>query len=200
MIGLLILIVVVVGIFVGTYKQESYNNEKRNTSQGQGEAYYTDYNGSTRRVDNNHKVLCNMHDSINGDRVDIDMKTGEYLNRVPDSDRVRKEKWIEQCKECDSRAKAKAIEEGIPFYRATVQVDDASKYNMFPGKEIYLRVSDDLPLDSKYPMQEVDYIDERTGIHLSKRILVMRDYNLNLYVPFGEDDYSFPPSLHFQDV
>ena len=195
MLGVFMLGVIGVGIIAEAYKQGTYDNEKRNYSQNLKESYYTDYNGNTRRTDNNHKVLCNMHDWNNGDRVDIDMKTGEYLNRVPNPERIRKEKWLKECKEFNVRNKKKAIENGKPYYYGTVQIDNVNKYNTCPGEEIFLRVSDDLPLEKKSPMQYIDYIDDRTGVSLRKQEIVMRDFNLGFYVGYkknyDEKDYQF---------
>ena len=195
MLGVFMLGVIGVGVIAEAYKHGSYDNEKRSHSQSSGESYYIDYNGHTRRTDNNHKVLCNMHDWSNGDRVDIDMKTGEYLNRVADPKRIIKEEWLKECKEFNKRNKKKAIEDGKPYYYGTVQIDNVNKYSMRPGEEIFLRVSDDLPLEKKSPIQYIDYIDERTGVSLRKQGIVMRDFNLGLYVgtkkKYDEKDYQF---------
>lgn len=195
MIGIVFILIALIGVFVESCKKDSYNAEKRNNAKLQGKPYYMDYNGNDRRVDNNHEVLRNMHDWSNGDRVDIDVKTGEYLNRVPNEKRVRRENWIKKCEEDAKRRKKEAIEKGQPFYYATVQIDDVSKYRSLPGSEIYLRVSDDLPLDKEYPIQKVSYKDETTGILSCKDAVVMRDYNLGFYVgtekDYDEKDYEF---------
>ena len=135
-----------------------------------------------------------MTDWSNGDRVDIDVKTGEYLNRVPNEDRVRKEKWLKECEEERIKNKNNAIVKGEPYYRATVQVDDGLDYVIQPGKRISLRTSDDLPLE-KSERERFSYKAGKLNVDLSKEVFVMRDYNLGLYVgtekDYDEKDYEF---------
>lgn len=190
--GLVFLGVMGVGAFIESCRKDSYNAERRNNSRQHGNTYYMDYNGNTRRVDNNHEVLRNMTDWSNGDRVDIDVKTGEYINRVQNSDRARRENWIKKCEERNKINKKEAIEKGKSFYWATVQVDDAMKYSKHPGESVYHRVSDDLPLMS-FPIKDVYIKDKKTGIKIPKEMLVMTDYNLGLHVGkernYDEKDY-----------
>ena len=190
--GLMFLGVMGAGAFVESCRKGSYNAERRNNSRNQGKQYYMDYNGNTRRVDNDHEVLQYMTDWSNGDRVDIDVKTGEYINRVPNSDRVRKENWIKECEEKAKKSKKEAIEKGETFYVSTVQVDDASKHSMYPGTSVYHRVSDDLPLED-FPIKDVNIKSKMTGLSIRKRMIVMKDYNLGFYVgtekDYNKEDY-----------
>ena len=194
MFGLVVIIVFIIGAYIESCKKDAYNGERRRNARQQGQQYYMDYNGNNRRVDNNHEVLLYMTDWSNGDRVDIDVKTGEYINRIPNEEKVRRENWIKKCKDNARKCKMEAIEKGQPFYSAIVQVDNARKYSTCPGEIVYLRVSDDLPL-IEYPIQDVSYKDKNTGISLRKKMLVMKDYNLGLYVgkekDYDEKDYEF---------
>lgn len=194
MFGLVVVIVLLIGAYFESLKKDIYNGEKRKKARDENKPYYTDYNGNFRRVDNNHEVLLYMTDWSNGDRVDIDVKTGEYLNRVPNEDRVRKEKWLKECEEKRIKNKNEAIAKGEPYYKATVQVDNGRQYSLFPGESISHRTSDDLPLE-KSEREMFSYKAGKLNVSLHKDIFVMRDYNLGLYVgtekDYDEKDYEF---------
>ena len=193
MLGLIFLGLVGVGYVVESCREISHDSKNQDKARKNGNEYYIDSHGCFRCTSNNHKVMTNVLVD-NGDRVDIDLKTGEHIRRIPDQNRVRRENWLKKCEEERRINKLEAIKKGEPFYLATVQVDDAYKYSMLPGHDIYLRVSDDLPLGKKYPTEYVKRIDPMTGICTgSDAVIAMRDYNLGLYVgkekDYNESDY-----------
>ena len=148
MFGVLLLTTLVIGGTIHACKNSLYDEESRRQSINNDMYYYLDWQGHRRRVDNNHKVLIHVTDFKSGDKVDMDMKTGEILKNYSEIERRKhKEKESEITKE-NLKRKEIAKKEGKLWYSSYEKIKDPKVYYS-PWRYVKKRVSDDLLLSDK---------------------------------------------------
>ncbi len=148
MIGILAL-GVMSGICIhGLFNQATWDGNNRQKSINSNEDYYLDYYGNTRRVDNNHKIAYAIKDSENEDLYDLDLKTGEILNRRPTIEKQQREYWTKKTIEMNEQEKIKAKKEDKYWYYSKEETERTKYWSSPDPKEFVVRrVSDDLLLN-----------------------------------------------------
>lgn len=112
--GLLFLGIVGIGAIGGMMRNSIHDEENRNESIRSGDEVYIGSKGEWRRTDNGHQVLMGV--IRNGNRVNVDKKTGEILKNYSQIDRDRIEKEKQEIKRKNKESKDEAKKKGRYFY------------------------------------------------------------------------------------
>ena len=116
MFGAIMLGVITCGCVAQALKEASYDGNHRSKAGSNNQKYYMDFHGSDRRVDNNNKVMKYTIDFKTGDRVDLDLKTGEVLRNYSQEKRNKDKRKELEFNEKNKNEREKAIKEGKYFY------------------------------------------------------------------------------------
>lgn len=144
--GLFFIAFFCIGAFIHSCKNDIENTKSKQNAINNNQNYYLDWQGSKRRVDNNHKVLQHVTDYRTGDKVDLDMKTNEVLRNYSQEERTQKSQEEHNWKEENRIAKEKAIKEGRYYYSSKENRRDPS-IGVLPWEYFQRRVSDDLLIE-----------------------------------------------------
>lgn len=176
--GLFILAFFCIGAFVHSCKNDIEDAKSKKNAINNNQNYYLDWQGSKRRVDNNHKVLEHVTDYRTGDKVDLDMKTNEVLRNYSQEERQNQhseeQKWAEDNRE----AKEKAIREGWYTYYAKTRTSPGDS-KILPYEYVDRRVKDDLLVQDKKVPNDV-FIKTEIG-KCERTICVDAKYKFRLY-------------------
>lgn len=187
MFGMVSLSLLVVGGLYGAFQQAYRNGNSRNKAMYDNEKYYIDFHGACRRTDSNHKILTNITDFENNDIVDIDLKTGEKLNRRPTIEKERLQKYKQDAEIETKNNKTEALEKGKYWYFSYEYVKDGEKLYYNPYECFCRRVSDDLLLDFDRSRNTIK--DAKTGLILlicendflrEQKVEKAKQYNIDL--------------------
>lgn len=176
--GVFVLIVLGIGYFIHSCKNDIANNNKRERGRINNDKYYTDQKGKLRLVENNHEILWTV-DNVNGniDRVLLDMTSNQVLRNKSEEERQEKRDRNERRKQETIESREIAKKEGRYFYTTALEppvcsglFEDfyASLYKKNPARAEYnwyawhtRRVSDDLLLAKDtctyHPIKEAKY-------------------------------------------
>lgn len=190
MFGLFMLGVIGCGCFYNAMKNASWDGNHKQESIKNNESYYMDWQGSYRRVDNDHKVCLNMTDWSNGDIVDIDLKTNQMLNRRPSRERELIERTKSEYLIKNREAKEKAIKEGKMWYSSYEITEKGLQRNkIYPFDFVSRRVSDDLLLDQTRTSNNAMY-DEKFSFVLWRSEKEYKKYP-SYYSPEKDKEYNW---------
>ncbi len=148
MFGIIMITALLIGGTIQACRNSISDDRSKQNAIDNNQYYYLDWQGHRRRVDNNHKVLIHVTDFNTGDKVDMDMKTGQILKNYSEIERQK-----EKAKECEihkenSINREKAKKEGRLWYSSYEKVRDTRVYYS-PWCYVKKRVSDDLLLSDK---------------------------------------------------
>ena len=144
MFGLFVVAIIGV-IFIKEMLTNAYHDgQDRQKARDKGFRYYTDSQGTRRRVDNNHKVFEHVPYTDDGswDMVDEDAVTGQILRNYSQEKRDKEAEKEKERIEKNRKSKEEAIAKGEMIYSSYELSPSTKTMNYFPR-----RVSDDLLLE-----------------------------------------------------
>lgn len=185
MFGIILLASLVIGGTVHVCKNSLYDDKSKQQSVKENRNYYLDWQGYRRRVDNNHKVLIHVTDFKTGDKVDMDMKTGEVLKNYSKALEIKEKEKENQIRSENIKRKQEAKNRGDLWYTSYEKIND-TKVFYSPWAYVKKRVSDDLLLsnnstgvilyDNRFELAlDNELLDEETKLKLAKRNKVLFD-------------------------
>ena len=166
MFGLFMLGILGCGCVGAALKNAYHDGNNKQDSIRNNEPYYMDWQGSYRRVDNDHKVCIHTTSmKANWDKVDVDLKTGQILRNYSQEERNKiANREAEFAKENKER-KEKALKEGRMWYSSYEITEHGLLLDRYyPYEYVYRRVSDDLLISPKSRHNEVMYDDKHEFI------------------------------------
>ena len=149
MFGLFVIVIIGVIFLKEMLTNAFYDGMDRQKARDNGLPYYTDSQGTRRRVDNNHKVLEYVVHFEDGswDKVDEDAVTGQILRNYSQEKRNKEAEKEKERIEKNRKSKEEAIKNGRYQY-SSLELGP-SEYQIKRGEYNYIvrRCSDDLMVE-----------------------------------------------------